>query len=60
MGVNGGKEGHEGGAAEEPGDEEGGVGLGLWAFYAFKAMSEHTLLTAPFSKNTTAVAAHPL
>lgn len=34
-----GKERHEGGAAEELGDEHGGVSLGLGAFYPPKAMS---------------------
>ena len=31
----GGNEGHEAGAAEELGDEEGGMSLSLWVVYPF-------------------------
>lgn len=49
VGGNGIEERHEGGAAEELSDEEGGVGLGLWALDGLKTMPQHALLATSFS-----------
>ena len=54
----GGEEGHEAGAAEELGDEDGGVGLSLRALNPLNRLPQYAILIAAFSKNSTSVAAH--
>lgn len=54
----GGDEGHEASPAEELGDEESGVGLGLRGFDPLKAFPQHAGVAAPFSKDSAPIAAH--
>lgn len=44
-----GEEREKGGPTKELGEEESGMGLGLWALDAFQALPQHALLAAPFS-----------
>jgi hypothetical protein len=55
---NGGEEGHEPGAAEELGDEHGGVALRLGGLDPLQARPQHALLAAPLPEHTAPVAAH--
>ena len=54
----GGEEGHEAGAAEEFGDEDGGVGLSLRVLNPLNRLPQYAILIAAFSQNSTPVAAH--
>lgn len=54
----GGDEGHEAGAAEEFGDEDGGVALRLRALDPLQTWPENTGLAATFSKHSASVATH--
>lgn len=54
----GGDEGHEAGAAEELGDEDGGVALGFGGFDPLEARAEHAGFAAALSENSASVAAH--
>lgn len=54
------EKGHEAGAAEELGDEDGGVGLGLRALDPVQTRPEDARVAATFSKHTAPVAAHPI
>jgi len=51
-----GDEGHEAGTAEELGDKDGGVGLGLGGVYPLQALSKH--VAATLSKNPAAITTH--
>jgi len=53
-----GDEGHEAGTAEELGDEDCGVGLGLGVLYPLQALSKHTVVAATFTKNPAPIATH--
>ncbi|GMN37864.1 hypothetical protein TIFTF001_007170 [Ficus carica] len=53
-------EGHEASAAEELGDEDGGVGLGLRGVDPLQALAEHAIVAAALSENPAAIAAHDL
>jgi hypothetical protein len=55
----GGEEGHEAGAAEELGDEDGGVALRLGAVDPLQARPQHARVAAPLAKHAAPVAAHP-
>lgn len=55
----GGDEGHEAGAAEEFGDEDGGVALSFGAFDPLEARAEHAPFTAALAENPATVTAHP-
>ena len=54
----GGEEGHESGAAEELGDEDGGVALGFRSVDPLQRRPQDAVLTAPLSKNSTSIATH--
>lgn len=53
-----GDEGHETGTAEELGNKDSGMGLGLWAVYPFQALPKHAVVAAALSKNPATAAAH--
>jgi hypothetical protein len=53
-----GDEGHEAGTAEELGDKDGGVGLGLGGVYPLQALSKHAVVAATLSKNPAAITTH--
>ena len=53
-----GEEGHEACAAEELGDEDGGVALSLRVLNPLKRLPQYAILIAAFSQNSTSVAAH--
>ncbi|RZS06950.1 hypothetical protein BHM03_00037704 [Ensete ventricosum] len=56
----GGDEGHEAGAAEELGDEDGGVALRLGRVDPLEARPQHARLAAPLAQHPATVAAHLL
>lgn len=54
----GGDEGDEAGAAEELGDEEGGVALSFGGFDLVEARAEHAVVAAAFAEDSATIAAH--
>ncbi|PON54278.1 hypothetical protein PanWU01x14_196680 [Parasponia andersonii] len=54
----GGDEGHEVAAAEELGEKQGGVALGLGGLDPVQARPQYARLAAPFSEHSATVAAH--
>lgn len=56
--ISGGDEGHEAGAAEELGNEKGGVALLFGAIDPVDACSQRALLAAALAQHPAAIAAH--